>query len=225
MKRFQTLDHRTRRVPIHLLCPVHGLYHRHATLSINRKNCIRHFRSFSTMGFHDPLSRFPDSLESRFSMSQFTDMVPYVLALLAELLAHVTTISQGPQPYRSQVFGLSKSRDVLVLRIHDPSNPICRYNDSGPTSGCFSLCRDSRLRNSEVYGLLVHGIPDFPMDDFPFGTFPACSDCLPRVLLRWMVLIASHDFGVSAAEILRQLVPSIPEMYRRAVRYCPRVLL
>jgi hypothetical protein len=55
--------------------------------------------------------------------------------------------------------------------------PICRYNDSWPYNGCFSLCRDSELHNFEVYGLLVHGIPDFPMDDFPFGTFPECSNC------------------------------------------------
>jgi hypothetical protein len=141
--------------------------------SINRTAQI--YSGVSTMGNPEllstgiPIPRFP--------MSQFTDMVPYVLALLAKLLAHVTTISQDRSLISCRVFRLSNaemysSSGFAIRRI-----PICRYNDSWPYNGRFSLCRDSGLRNFEVYGLLVHGIPDFPMDDFPFGTFPECSDC------------------------------------------------
>jgi hypothetical protein len=133
---------------------------------------------FRVSGFRDPrCQEFPVLLNPRSPMSQFTDMVPYVLALLAKLLAHVTTISQDRSLISCRVFGLSNaemysSSGFAIRRI-----PICRYDDSWPYNGRFSLCRDSGLRNSEVYGLLVHGIPDFPMDDFPFGTFPECSDC------------------------------------------------
>ena len=123
-----------------------------------------------------PISRVPCLLNPRFPMSQFTDMVPYVLSLLAELLAHVTTISQDCSLISCRVFRLSTVEMHSSSRFAIRRIPICRYNDSWPYNGCFSLCLDSGLRNFKVYGLLVHGIPIFPMDDFPFGTFPACSD-------------------------------------------------
>jgi hypothetical protein len=99
-------------------------------------------------------------------MSQFTDMVPYVLALLAKLLTHVTTISQDRSLISRWVFGLSNaemysSSGFAIRRI-----PICRYDDSWPYNGRFSLGRDSGLRNSKVYGLLVHEIPDSAILDF-----------------------------------------------------------
>jgi hypothetical protein len=109
-------------------------------------------------------------------MSQFIDMVPYVLSLLAKLLAHVTTISQDHSLISCRVFRLSNAKMYSSSGFAIRRIPICRYNDSWPYNGCFSLCRDFGLRNFEVYVLLVHGIPDFPMDDFPFGTFPEFSD-------------------------------------------------
>ena len=110
-------------------------------------------------------------------MSQFTDMVPYVLALLAKILAHMTTISQDSSLISYRVFGLSNAEMYSSSRFTIRRIPICRYNDNWPYNGCISLCRDFRLQNSKVYGLLVHGIPDFPMGDFPFETFPEYFDC------------------------------------------------
>jgi hypothetical protein len=128
--------------------------------------------------FRDPqCQEFPVLLNPQSPMSQFTDMVSYVLSLLAKLLAHVTTISQDHSLISCRVFGLSNAEMYSSSGFAIHRIPICQYNDSWPYNGRFSPCRDSRLRNSEVYGLLVHGIPNFPKDDFPFGTFPKCSNC------------------------------------------------
>jgi hypothetical protein len=133
---------------------------------------------FRVSEFRDPrCQEFPVLLNPRSPMSQFTDMVSYVLSLLAKLLDHVTTISQDCSLISYRVFRLSNAEMYSSLGFTICRIPICQYNDSWPYNGFFSPCRDSGLPNSEVYGLLVHGIPNFLMDDFPFGTFPECFDC------------------------------------------------
>jgi hypothetical protein len=141
--------------------------------SINRTTQIY----FEVSSIGNPKLLSVGILVPRFPMSQFTDMVPYMLALLAKLLAHVTTISQDHNLISCRFFRHSNAEmySSSAFAIHRIS--ICQYNDSWPYNGCFSLCRNFKLCNSEVYGLLVHGIPNFPMDDFPFGTFSECSDC------------------------------------------------
>jgi hypothetical protein len=128
---------------------------------------------FRVSGFCDPrCQEFPILLNPQSSMSQFTDMVPYVLALLAKFLTHVTTISQDRSLISCRVFRLCNvemysSSGFMICRI-----PICRYDDSWPYNGCFSLGRDSGLRNSSVYGLLAHGIPDSRWITFLVGPSP-----------------------------------------------------
>jgi hypothetical protein len=114
--RIQTLDHGTPESSIPGF-PMQ-LISRHVA-SINRTTQI--YSGVSTMGNPELLSTGVPI--PRFPMSQFTDMVPYVLALLAKLLAHVTTISQDRSLISCRVFRTFHCRNVLVLRIRDPPNP------------------------------------------------------------------------------------------------------
>jgi hypothetical protein len=80
-------------------------FHMTATLSTIGK-CIY----FRVSWFHDPrCQEFPVLLNARSPMSQFTDMVPYMLALLAKLLTQVTTISQDCSLISCWVFRLSNA--------------------------------------------------------------------------------------------------------------------
>jgi hypothetical protein len=105
-------------------------------------------------------------------MSQFTYMVPYVLALLAKLLTHVTTISQDHILISCQVFGLCNAEMYSSSGFAIRQIPICRYDDSWTYNGRFSLGRNSELHNSSVYGLLAHGIPDSRWITFLSGPSP-----------------------------------------------------
>jgi hypothetical protein len=136
--------------------------------SINRIAQI--YSGVSTMGNPELLSTgIPIP---RFSMSQFTDMAPYVLALLAKLLAHVTTISQDRSLISCRVFRLSTAEMYSSSGFAIRESRYADIMTAGPTMDAFHFVGISDFEISKCMDFLSMGSPISRWMTILSGLFP-----------------------------------------------------